>query len=148
MKDFTKTLGAKVDDQTYAECTVLAKKLGLKKSDFIRNAINSELSRNKSNHTKQEQPGMSLPGNSSSILNRPLSMSGSNYLNRGAIFSSGIAENILPCIRCKLSVIVKFSRSNADCIPGCFFVITIKIIVSLLSYQQNRTRKPCLLSSI
>lgn len=108
MKDFTKTLGAKVDNQTYAECTVLAKKLGLKKSDFIRNAINSELSRNKSNHIKQEHPGMSLPGNSSSIPNRPLSMSGSNYLNRGAVFSNGIAENILPIGLTLATVVIMF----------------------------------------
>lgn len=60
MKDFTKTLGAKVDDQTYAECIRLAEQQGINKSDLVRKAIFKELHSFKSTEMMESQLTTSL----------------------------------------------------------------------------------------
>lgn len=53
MEDFTKTLGTKVDDQTYRDFTEMAKKLGISNSDLLRKAIANQFQLNKNAPTSQ-----------------------------------------------------------------------------------------------
>lgn len=96
MKDYSKILGAKVNDQTYADFVMLAKKLGMNKSDLVRKAISDQLKKNELLEMKQESAGIAIPEKPFPTQNKHIKRPIQHHFNQNCAIPSRSAENKAP----------------------------------------------------